>query len=122
MNVSVIVTVKNEGEAIRPLLESLLRQTRPADEVVICDGGSTDGTLAILAEYQDGRLPLRVIVAPGSNISAGRNRAIAAAAGPVIAATDAGVVLAPLWLEEIIRPFEEGRGLTAEDAEKRRRE
>jgi glycosyltransferase involved in cell wall biosynthesis len=104
MNVSVIVTVKNEGEAIRLLLDSLARQTRPADEIVICDGGSTDGTVAILAEYE-GRLPLRLIVAPGSNISQGRNRAIAAAAGPIIAATDAGVVLSPIWLEEITRPF-----------------
>lgn len=104
MNVSLIVTVKNEGEAIRPLLESLVRQTRPADEVVVCDGGSTDETLAVLAEYE-GRLPLRVIVAPGSNISQGRNQAIAAATGPIIAATDAGVVLSPAWLEAITRPF-----------------
>jgi glycosyltransferase involved in cell wall biosynthesis len=110
MKVSVIVTVKNEGEAIRPLLESLARQTRPADEVVVCDGGSTDGTVAVLAEYA-GRLPLRLIVEPGSNISQGRNRAIAAAAGPIIVATDAGVVLSPEWLEEITRPFWGGETL-----------
>lgn len=113
MKVSVIMTVKNEGEAIRPLLESLARQTRPADEVVICDGGSTDGTVAILNEYA-GRLPIRIIVALGSNISQGRNRAIAAAAGPIIAATDAGVVLSPVWLAEITRPFVEGKGLATE--------
>ena len=112
MNVSVIVTVKNEGEAIRPLLDSLVRQTRPADEVVVCDGGSTDETPAILAEYE-GRLPLRVIVAPGSNISQGRNQAIAAAAGPIIAATDAGVVLSPDWLEAITRPCSKSKSSPA---------
>jgi hypothetical protein len=54
------------------------------------------------------------VLAPGSNISAGRNQAIAAAAGPVIAATDAGVVLSPLWLEELVRPIErEGAPLVA---------
>jgi glycosyltransferase involved in cell wall biosynthesis len=105
MNVSVIVTVKNEGEAIRPLLESLLDQTRRPDEIVISDGGSTDNTLEILAEYA-AWLPLKIIPAPESNISQGRNVAIAAAAGPIIAATDAGTVLAPLWLAELALPIE----------------
>ena len=104
MNVSVIMTVKNEGPSLRPLLDSLIRQSRPPDEVVVCDGGSTDDTLAVLETYRRW-LPLRVVVAPGSNISQGRNRAIAAAAGPIIAATDAGVILAPVWLEEIVRPI-----------------
>lgn len=104
MKVSIIATVKNEGEALRPLLDSMLDQTRPPDEVVICDGGSTDETPAVLEEYGQW-LPLRVISAPGSNISQGRNWAIAAATGDVIAATDAGVVLAPTWLEELVAPF-----------------
>lgn len=103
---SVIITVKNEGESLRPLLDSLIQQTRPPDEVVVCDGGSTDNTLSILREYQQW-LPLQIAIAPGSNISQGRNRAIAAAAGPIIAATDAGVVLSPVWLEALTRPFEE---------------
>ena len=108
MQVSVIATVKNEGESLRPLLDSLIEQSRPADEVVICDGGSTDHTLEVLAEYVRW-LPLKVISVPGSNISEGRNQAIAAAAGPIIAATDAGVVLSPYWIEELVRPLESGQ-------------
>ena len=108
MQVSVIATVKNEGEAIRSLLDSLIHQSRVPDEVVICDGGSVDNTLEILAEYKQW-LPLKIIVAPGSNISRGRNQAIAAAAGPIIAATDAGVVLAPYWLEELVKLILENR-------------
>ncbi len=105
MKVSLIATVKNEGEALRPLLDSILDQSRPPDEVIICDGGSTDTTLAVLDEYRQW-LPLRVISAPGANISQGRNRAIAAAAGEIIAATDAGVVLSPGWLEALLAPFD----------------
>ncbi len=104
MKVSLIATVKNEGEALRPLLDSIIDQTRLPDEVVICDGGSTDNTLAILEEYGQW-LPLRIVSAPGSNISRGRNLAIGAATGDVIAATDAGVVLSPNWLEELVAPF-----------------
>jgi glycosyltransferase involved in cell wall biosynthesis len=102
--VSVIATVLNEGEAIRRLLDSLAAQTHPPDEVVITDGGSRDATLAILNAYRD-RLPLRLIEAPGCNISAGRNRAIAAARGPLIAVTDAGVRLPDTWLAHLIRPL-----------------
>jgi glycosyltransferase involved in cell wall biosynthesis len=106
MNVSVIATVMNEGDALRPLLESLLYQTRPPDEIVISDGGSTDNTRDVLAEYQP-YLPLTIIDATGANISAGRNVAIAAAAGPIIAVTDAGVVLGPNWLEALTAPLQE---------------
>jgi glycosyltransferase involved in cell wall biosynthesis len=103
MRISVITTVKNEGESIHRLLDSLAAQTRAPDEVVVCDGGSTDGTLdALRAET---RLPLKVIVRPGANISQGRNAAIAEATGEVIACTDAGVVLVPKWLQELVAPF-----------------
>ncbi len=108
MFISVIATVKNEGESIRPLLDSLIHQTRFPDEIVICDGGSTDQTIEILKEYETW-LPLKLIIVPNCNISIGRNRAIAAADGEIIAATDAGVVLAPYWLEELVKPIESGQ-------------
>jgi len=106
MKVSVICTVKNEGNALRSLLDSLLSQSRSPDEVVFCDGGSTDDTLMVIRDYQQ-QLPILVIVAPGSNISQGRNRAISVATGSIIASVDAGVILSPVWLEELVRPIEE---------------
>jgi glycosyltransferase involved in cell wall biosynthesis len=107
MKVSVICTVLNEGQAIQKLLDSLAQQTRPADEIIFVDGGSTDNTVAILEEYAATRqLPLRVRVEPGANISRGRNIAIEAAAGPLIASTDAGVRLDSRWLEELLKPFQ----------------
>ena len=101
---SMILTVKNEERSLPILLDSLMGQNTWPDEVVICDGGSTDGTLGVIAAYQQW-LPLRLIEAPGTNISQGRNRAIAAASGEIIASTDAGVVLGPNWLEELTRPL-----------------
>lgn len=106
MNVSVICTVLNEGQSVTGLLDSLAGQTTPAHEIIVVDGGSSDNTVAVLeSRATEHKLPLRVIVAPGANISQGRNIAIAAAAGPVIASTDAGVRLDPRWLEELLKPF-----------------
>ena len=112
MQVSVVMTVYNEAGSIGRLLASLTAQTRRPDEVVICDGGSSDGTVDLIhawvANQGDRLCPVRVISAPGANISAGRNRAIEAAAGPLIAVTDAGVRLEPGWLDALVRPFEAG--------------
>ncbi len=107
MKVSVIATVLNEGEGLRPLLDSLIDQTRFPDEIVFCDGGSNDNTVEILEEYRQW-LPITILVAPGTNISQGRNRAIAAASGPIIAVTDAGVVLSPTWLEDLAQLMDAG--------------
>jgi len=106
MEVSVISTIMNEEKSVHRLLDSLLAQSRMPDEVVIADGGSTDNTLEVLKQYES-KLPLVVISAPGSNISQGRNQAIAAANGPIIAVTDAGVLLSVDWLQELVRPFED---------------
>lgn len=104
MHVSLICTVLNEGEAIRRLLDSVVAQTCQPDEFIIVDGGSRDNTVAVIHEYAD-RLPLRVLVESGANISRGRNVAIAAATGEIIAATDAGVWLEPGWLEALVAGF-----------------
>lgn len=105
MKVSVIATVKNEEGSIRELIQSLLSQTRRPDEIVLVDGGSTDHTREIVQEFVDDGAPLTLLVQPGANISEGRNLAIACASGDIIASTDAGVRLAPAWLEELIKPF-----------------
>ena len=110
LRVSVIATVLNEGEAIHRLMDSLLEQTRLPDEVVIVDGGSTDATVRIIKEYEQNRAQcaVRVLIAPGANISHGRNAAIQAASGDIIAVTDAGVRLIPTWLAKLIAPFDLG--------------
>ena len=89
-------------------MDSLLEQTRQPDEVVICDGGSNDDTVTTLREYSGRIAGLRILIAPGANISQGRNQAITEASGPIIATTDAGVRLEPQWLERLVAPFGQG--------------
>jgi glycosyltransferase involved in cell wall biosynthesis len=106
--VTVVVTVRDEEDSIHGLLGSLADQTRPPDEIIVCDGGSSDSTVAILRSHlKKKELPLSVIERPAANISQGRNAAISEAQCPIIAVTDAGVRLAPEWLAALVDPFEQ---------------
>ncbi len=111
MTISLIATVLNEGDNIHHLLNGIAAQTLPPDEVILVDGGSADETVAIIHRYAD-RLPLRVFVQPGCNISQGRNKAIHEASGAILAITDAGVRLPPDWLEQVTQPLREDASLS----------
>lgn len=52
MRVSLIFTVLNEEKSVKNLLDSLLKQTRKPDEIVVVDGGSKDRTVEILKQYR----------------------------------------------------------------------
>src|SRR5215207_5800347 len=103
--VALVTTVLNEGTTIDALLASVAVQTRPPDEIRLVDGGSRDDTVARARAWAARGLPLTVEVIAGANISAGRNAAIAATSAPLVAVTDAGVCLAPTWLEHLAAPF-----------------
>lgn len=115
--VSVIATVYQEIGSIDRLLHSLAGQTLRPSEVIVVDGGSTDGTLERLQAVAGGQaadlawpadIRLRVHAAPGANISRGRNLALNLAGAPWVAATDAGVALEPTWLERLVAPASQG--------------
>lgn len=53
MRLSIVVPALNEAQALPALLADLGRLRRPGDEVVIVDGGSTDGTPAVAANLAD---------------------------------------------------------------------
>lgn len=107
MKVSLITTVLNAADAVEPFLASVRAQTRMPDEIVIVDGGSTDGTVERVRAASEG-LPVTILEEPGANISRGRNVALAAAAHDVVAVSDADCVLDPAWLSLLLEPLEDG--------------
>ncbi|MEX0753781.1 MAG: glycosyltransferase [Actinomycetota bacterium] len=104
IKVSLITTVKDSAEHVEEFLASVRVQNRPPDEVVVVDGGSTDGTRELLRRADD----IVLIEESKANISRGRNIAIAAATHEVLAVSDADCVLEPDWLERLLAPIEAG--------------
>jgi GT2 family glycosyltransferase len=113
--VSVVATVLNEVADIDRLVISLMAQTLDPAEVIIVDGGSTDGTWERLQASQAKHptlLPIRdescrLAHSPGP-ISRGRNVAIAAASSHIVACVDAGCTYEPEWLERLTAAIRSG--------------
>ena len=91
--VSIIIPCYNEQRTIKPLLDGLLDQSFPAEnmEVVIADGGSNDGTQAAIAEWQAAHPELQVVLIEEHthSIPAALNSAIKASHGEFIVRLDA---------------------------------
>lgn len=105
--VTVIMTVRDDPEGCAITLESLVRQTQPADEIVVVDGGSSDRTANVVTGFAADHPEVRLIEAPGVNIARGRNIATQVAAGEIIASIDGGCRAEPDWLANLLKPFDE---------------
>lgn len=102
---SVVTTVLNDETAAKELLSALVPQLGRDDELIVVDGGSTDGTVDVVRDVADLEPRVRLLVEPGAGISQGRNIGIRAARQDAIACTDAGCIPAPGWLGAFRRAF-----------------
>lgn len=113
-NVSVIVPCYNEEKTIRLLLESLLEQTYPLEdlEVVIADGMSEDRTRLEIEAFQNAHpeLLVRVVDNLKRTIPAALNAAIAAARGKYIVRLDAHSIPNEEYLARSVAGLHEGMG------------
>jgi glycosyltransferase involved in cell wall biosynthesis len=80
--VSVITAVLNRNDFIQCAVESVLAQTYPDIEYIVKDGGSTDGTLDVLARYTG---KLNLISTKDDGIYDALNQGIRNATGEIIA-------------------------------------
>jgi glycosyltransferase involved in cell wall biosynthesis len=103
MKLSLVITIFNEESTLDSLLTSLQQQTLAADEVIIIDGGSKDGSLKIVKEWQKKpyfKNKLKFLTKKG-NRSVGRNFGIKKSKNKWIAITDAGCIPDKNWLKEL---------------------
>lgn len=101
MLVSIILAVKNGAETVEDALKSLLAQSYPCLEIIVIDGGSTDGTLDVLEKYRPHFSYF--ISEPDSGISDAWNKGITAATGSLIAFLNADDYYATDAVEQAVR-------------------
>jgi GT2 family glycosyltransferase len=53
---SVCLATYNGARYCRQLLDSVLPQLSPTDEIIVCDDGSSDATVSIIESYEDPRI------------------------------------------------------------------
>lgn len=103
LTVSVVIPAFNEEDTLIPCLEALFAQAEPADEIIVVNNNSTDGTLTILEEYKH---KIKVINEPKPGVVFARTTGFNAATGDIIGRIDADTLVAPHWVAELRRIFQ----------------
>src|SRR5256714_12035576 len=101
LKISVVVPVRDEEKSIRALLDGLLGQTLPPNEIVITDGGSVDRTRAIIEEFIQRGAPVRLLTDNDSLPGRSRNIGVRNARNDWIAFIDAGIRPTTDWLQAL---------------------
>lgn len=101
--ISVLIPAYNCTATLRETVESVLAQTRPADEVLIMDDGSTDETRALAQSYEP---QVKVFWQSNGGVAQARNALTARATGELIAFLDSDDLWHPRYLEVQLRGFE----------------
>ncbi len=103
-DVSIVVVTLNDPR-ITACLESLLaQQSRYTYEVVVVDGGSTDGSLEAAQRFAADDPKIRLVSDDGPFMVAW-NRAAKATDTPIVARVDSDTQVQPGWLDALVRPI-----------------
>jgi glycosyltransferase involved in cell wall biosynthesis len=101
--ISAVIPTWNRARLLERALRSVLAQTRPPDEIVVVDDGSTDGTEAVVARFGPA---VRFVRQRNAGAGAARNRGVETATGTFVAFLDSDDVWAPGHLAGIDRAID----------------
>jgi glycosyltransferase involved in cell wall biosynthesis len=104
MKVSVIIPSYNSARWLASAVESVRRQTRPADEIVIIDDGSTDETAALCRTFGEG---VKYVHRGNGGLAVARNTGARESSGDWMLFLDADDILLPNALQDLLRTAEE---------------
>ncbi|OWY62584.1 hypothetical protein B7486_57630, partial [cyanobacterium TDX16] len=80
-----VVPVRDGVAHLADALQSVLEQVPPPDDVVVVDGGSTDGSAELARTFAG----VRVVTQTGTGLGQARNQGVAEVAGELVAFCDA---------------------------------
>lgn len=108
--VAVVIPLYNHESYIEAAIESVLRQTRPPDRLIVIDDGSTDGSVraAQRALASAGAIPTELRVQRNRGAARTLNEAIAGLTEEIVAILNSDDLWAPLRLELLLRELAPG--------------
>ncbi len=109
MRLSVALCTYNGGQYIREQIESILRQSMPVDEIVVCDDGSTDNTLQIIESFRS-ETPTKIRIYRNETnlgVCANFQKAVNLCYGDIIFLSDQDDIWYPNKVEIILQWFRE---------------
>ena len=106
--ISIVIPIRNAERTLERTLSYLEALEYPQEkmEIILADGGSTDGTLEVVREWQKKHSFVKLVeIANCASPGHARNGALKAATGEFILFTDGDCAPEPNWAREILRPF-----------------
>jgi GT2 family glycosyltransferase len=111
MKLSAVIVTFNSADAIRRSLPALLGELSAADEVIVVDNASADGTADAVAAL----VPVATVIRNQANtgFAAAANRGAEAATGDLIVFLNPDAIVEPGFREAISTPLTDGRAWAA---------
>ncbi len=105
--VSVIIDNHNHAQYVLEAVDSVLAQSRPADEIIVIDDGSTDTSPQLLKSNYGKIQKVKLIFQSNQGQGEAFNRAYAESKGDLILFLDADDTIKSSYLEKAIQVFKE---------------
>jgi glycosyltransferase involved in cell wall biosynthesis len=102
---SIVITCFNYDRYVGNAIDSALAQSRPADEIIVLDDGSTDNSRHVIAGYGD---RIRPVFKSNEGYKATVNRGFRETSGDVVLFLDADDALHPDALERVEKVWRPG--------------
>ena len=109
--ISVVMVTFNSADALGRSLPAITAELRDGDELIVCDNGSADDTVALVAELAPPARVIEIAGNPGFGVAC--NAGATAAGNPLLLFLNPDAVVQPGFRDAIVLPLAEGRGWDA---------
>ncbi|MDY2948870.1 MAG: glycosyltransferase, partial [Lachnospiraceae bacterium] len=119
--VSIVTPTYNSMRTLEDYMSAILIQDYPHEdlEIVIADGGSSDGTIRRLEQYQsECDIPIHICKNPLKTAEAGKAVGVRKAVHEIVLLLDSdNIIPDPHWMTRMMAPFEEKEIIASEPIE-----
>jgi len=108
LKLSIIICTFNRASSLKECLESLTQQSFSDFEIVIIDGGSTDKSNKVIAQFSD-KLRIKKILDPTKELARARDRGWQEAQGELVSWIDDDVAVSKDWVKSVVEIMNENK-------------